>query len=580
MLVAACATRAPVEEPEVIEDDVGFLVAAPDRGFLGNEEIADAFAGLKATRNAALLTVTDERTGHDLHVALGALIERGAKRVVVLPLFLSAGEARFGVLERALADHGGMVSSITMGQRLGDSYFAAELLADRLRAIEEPAGRRVVIAGHGAADEAGAARLRGDLERIAAHASAGLGFESVQVVVWRARDAVEGGRDRAAEAAFGAAVLGGKCTVVVPFQLGPRMDSMMTFPAFLGQHLHGAAELADVDVTPDPMIALWMEREARRHVAVEAGEVGVVFLAHGADHHWNQGMREAAARLAAAYPTEFSFSMADPPLIERAVRRLEARGVRRIVVVRVFGLSASFRGTVERLFGIDVERGGPPVVDAGHGGHGGHGGHVHGPALPAPRIRSSSLITTVGGLEDSAHFAAALLDRASALSQDPGRETVVLVAHGDGDDARNAHWRHLLGSIADQMRAAGGSRFRAIEVGTWREDWPAQREPELRKIRAIVEAASANGGRAIVIPARTTGQGSEREFLDGLRYELGAGFAPHPRFDAWLDEQVARGIAQLGASATPASPAPAKPAPAVPAPAEHAGHTHHAHHAH
>lgn len=564
-LLFACARPEPVAPKlETEADDVGFLVAAPDRGFLGNEEIADAFAGLKATRNAALVHVTDERTGHDVHAALGALMERGAKRVVVLPLFLSAGEARFGVLEQALAAHGGMVASVTMGQRLGDSYFAAELLADRLRTIDAPAGRRVIIAGHGGeGDDAGAAEVRADLERIAAQASADLGLASVQVIVWR------GHGDRAASAALQAALgtappapahaahaahatAAGARPVVVPFQLGPRMDSMMSFTAGLAMQLHGQAELVDLDLTPDPMIAMWMEREARRHVAAAPGETGVVFLAHGADHHWNQGMRDAAAKLAATYPTEFSFSMADPPVIERAVRRLEARGVRRIVVLRVFGLSASFRGTVERLFGIDVERGTVTAVDHGHG-------HGHGPATAPPRIRTSSLVATVGGVEDSPHFAAALLDRAGALSQDPAHETIVLVAHGDGDDARNAHWRALLDSIARQMRATGGDRFKAIEVGTWREDWPAQREPEVKAIRAVVAAGAANGGRVIVIPARTTGQGSEREFLDGLRFELGAGFAPHPRFDAWLEEQVAHGIAQLGAApaALAAAPAPA-----------------------
>jgi hypothetical protein len=180
------------------------------------------------------------------------------------------------------------------------------------------------------------------------------------------------------------------------------------------------------------------------------------------------------------------------------------------------------------------------------------------------RIRTAALITTVGGVEDSPHFAAALLDRAQALSQDPERETVVLVAHGDGDDATNARWRNLLGSLATQMKRAGGDRFRAIEVGTWREDWPAQREPEVKAIRALVSAAAENSGRALVIPARTTGQGSEPEFLDGLTFELGSGFAPHARFDAWLEEQVALGVKQL---ATPAA------APAAAPPAAH----HHAH---
>src|SRR5690606_4400239 len=118
-------------------------------------------------------------------------------------------------------------------------------------------------------------------------------------------------------------------------------------------------------------------------------------------------------------------------------------------------------------------------------------GHGHGaPAAPQPRIRTAALVTTVGGVEDSEHFAAALLDRARSLSNDPARETIVLVAHGDGNDATNARWRGLLASLAKQMKQAGGDAFRAIEVGTWREDWPAEREPEVKAIRALVAAGA------------------------------------------------------------------------------------------
>jgi hypothetical protein len=192
--LAACARPAAHDPADVhaghhggdaaaVDPAIGFIVAAPDRGFLGNEEIADAFAGLAATRNAALLYVSEDHVGDDLHVALTQLIERGARRVVVLPLFLSAGEARFQLLERTLTEHAAMVSSITMGQRLGDSYFAVELLAAHPRA-RAPAGRRVVVAGGVAM-----AGRRPHVRRPAAHrddAAAGLGLESIRVVVWRA----------------------------------------------------------------------------------------------------------------------------------------------------------------------------------------------------------------------------------------------------------------------------------------------------------------------------------------------------------------------------------------------------------
>jgi hypothetical protein len=80
--------------------------------------------------------------------------------------------------------------------------------------------------------------------------------------------------------------------------------------------------------------------------------------------------------------------------------------------------------------------------------------------------------------------------------------------------------------------------------------------------------ASRAGGRAVVIPARTTAQGPEREFLEGLTYELGTGFAPHPQFEAWFEEQIEAGVARLRRAAPASASRPAE------------DHAHHAHHHH
>ena len=517
--------------------EVGFVVAAPDRGFLGNEEARDAFDDFARGRNAALVFVTDEQTSDDLQVAVVDMKARGARRVVVLPLFVSGSELRFGLLQ-SLVVQGTWPVPVTMGRRFGESYLAVELLGDRFRSIAAPAGRRVVVAGYGAEDAAARQRVTRDLQTIANAAAEGFGFASVQVVVWLDRSGLPpGSPDVDAETALEGAALSNDQVTVVPFQLGPKLDTMMSFSAALLQHLPSASQLVEQDITPDPIVGMWMAQEANRHVPLGPNEIGVVFLAHGADHRWNEGMRASIGPLANRYKIEFAFCMADPPLIERAIRKLEVRGARGIVVVRVFGLTSSFQGTVERSLGMDVE-------GTGRGDHADHTAHGHRQtmgALPTPRIRSEALLTTVGGVEDSPHFAGALLDRALSLAKNPERETVILVAHGSGDDATNDHWRHVLESVALQMRSGQGAQFRAIKVGTWREDWPDKRAPEVAAIRVMVEEASRDGGRAIVVPARTTAQGSERELLAGLDYELGTGFAPHPLFERWLEEQVTRG---------------------------------------
>lgn len=548
-------TYAATETVGMRTDSPGFLVVAPDRGFLGNEETREAFGEFAPGRNARLVFATDERTRGMIDTALVKLAQEGARQVAILPFFISLAQPRFALVKAALAPE--TTSSldlpvpVTWGQAFGESYLAVEVLADRFRTIREPAGRSVVVAGCGAGDAESRQRMEADWQRLAERAAEGFGFGAVRAVVWPDPwlDSTEE-QEKAAERDLRQFTESGTRPVVVPFHLDKKLDSMMSFTASLRRLLPAGAELSDDEVTPHPAVATWMAHEANRFLPLRPEEIGVVFLAHGSDYHWNETMRQSVSSLAERYQIEFAFCMADPPLVERAVRRLEQRGARAIVVVRVFGLASNFQESVERMLGLDMEK---PRPAHGLGHDHGHG-QMAGP--PGPRIRAAALLTTVGGLEDDPLFARALLDRAQALSRNPARETVILVAHGSGDDNRNAHWRHLLESLADQMRADGGAKFRTIHAATWREDWPDKREPEVAAVRRMVEEATREGGRAIVIPARTTGQGMEADFLKGLSFDLGTGFAPHPLFVSWVEQQIQAGVAALGMARTDAALSP------------------------
>src|SRR3546814_20702290 len=102
-------------------------------------------------------------------------------------------------------------------------------------------------------------------------------------------------------------------------------------------------------------------------------------------------------------------------------------------------------------------------------------------------------------------------------------------------------WNALLQSLARQIRALGGNDFRAIHTGTWREDWPDRREASVARIRAVGSAATADGGTALVIPARSNGRGAEQALLHGLSYRPREGLAPHPFLRQWSAGQVAPG---------------------------------------
>ncbi|MEW6705669.1 MAG: cobalamin biosynthesis protein CbiX [Pseudomonadota bacterium] len=519
--------------------ETGFIALAADRGFQGNEEIRDAFEAFAQGRNAELVVVTDARTQAALQRALARLGERGARRALVLPVFLSEAEPKWQQVRPWLQNP---PLPLTVAPVFGRSYFAVEALAEALRIPEHAQHTRVLVASS-ASGPSGNRALEQDLQQLAERAAQGLGLAAANAVVWY-DSAREASRRALAEAA--ASALKQEHTLVVPFHLGRRLDGMMSFDAELRQSLPDGAAWASKPPAPEPWLTTWMEREANRFGPLAPREVGVILLAHGSDFHWNETMREAVRPLEARHPVEYVFSMADQPLIERAVHRLQRRGARAAVIVRVFGLESSFKSDVERMIGADVEGNASPQATATMHGHHEHHGHGDGPALPPPRIRSPLAMTTVGGLDAHPLFAAALLDRARALSADPAKDTVILVAHGTGDDQRNEQWLAVLRDLAAQMNKGASTPFRAVRWATWREDWPDQRGPWVRKVREMVEQARKDGGRALVIPARTNGKGPERRFLEGLQFELGEGFAPHPLFLRWFEAQVAEGTKLIG----------------------------------
>jgi hypothetical protein len=536
----------------------GFLVVAAYRGFLGNEEIIDEFHLFAKGRNASLIFVTDERTQKYIDTSVDRLVQREVGHIVVIPLFISSADPRYRLAQRLLQNKKSPVP-ITYAPIYGSSVFAVETLADRFRTIRSPADTGLVVVGYGAVDNESEQGMLIDWKRISEKASAGFGFSSINVLIGHDKKNDTEERSVRLKQELVEVIKNtenkGK-TVVVPFHLGPKFDSMMSFDARLKQLLPPDAELVSEDNLIIQLgssknapriatgLAAWLERQAYLSQPLAADDVGIVFLSHGSDFNWNETMRESVQSLTQRYKIEFAFSMADQVTVERAIRKLEQRGARAAIILRVFAMKESFRKPIERMAGLDIEGIAPNAADNHAGYTHGHG-HGEGVDIPAPRIRTRLPIRTVGGLGSHPLFAAALLERARMLSRNPALDTVILVAHGSGSDNQNDRWHKALEEIAAYMQDIGGSKFHAIKVATWREDWTDKREPCIRKVRDMVEEAGKDGGRAIVIPARTTGHGLEKEFLSGLEYDLGSGFAPHPLFVQWVEEQIKTGLAQF-----------------------------------
>ena len=549
-------------KPQADSSFTAILVVAPDRGFMGNEETRDAFDRVNH-ENKALVFVTDERSKTYLDNAVTDLKKRGARDMTVLPLFISDQRPVWRLAYSWLSN--GICNKsfqCNISKPFGQSYFAVDVLEEALLQIPEPEKKNLVLIGYGANDAVTTKRMAEDWQRIFGWTDQGKKFRSVTTLIWATDDDERQSKQLTQLAAK-------SDTVLLGFHLGPKLDSMMNFDASLRRSIPDGADshLLTAEIGSD-ITGLWLQRETNRCLIRGQEDIGVIINAHGSDFIWNQTMRDALASLDSRYKIEYAFSMADRPSIETALTRLQQRGVKGAVIVRVFGRKDSFQDTIEKMVGMDVET----EMIQHHGQHAGHdmavrpvesetthqgqhtghdmaGGHgADGHTMMGGRIRTPLVVTSFGGLEDHPLFAEALLDRARHLSREPGKETIILVAHGAGEDSQNAAWMQILERLAEHMRIMGGDQFRAIKFATWREDWPGKREEWIARVRDMVEKARGDNGRAIVIPARTNSVGPEAEFLEGLDYVLGEGFAPNPLFARWVELQIREGITALSAN--------------------------------
>ncbi len=150
----------------------------------------------------------------------------------------------------------------------------------------------------------------------------------------------------------------------------------------------------------------------------------------------------------------------------------------------------------------------------------------------------SSFVLSTKGLSDAPEMGAILADRAAALSKEPAREDVLILAHGPGDDGENARWLAKLDARAEVVRKR--SPFLRVQVETLREDWPDKRVEAEARIRAFVQRASEGGGKAIVIPFRVQGFGPYAEVLQGLDYVADKkGLIPHAEVSHWIEREIA-----------------------------------------
>jgi sirohydrochlorin ferrochelatase len=267
-------------------------------------------------------------------------------------------------------------------------------------------------------------------------------------------------------------------------------------------------------------------------------ETGLLILAHGnhgmtghdmsthtdAPGTWNTNVLEMAKTLN-AHPTEVAFGMAEPPSIQAAVNKLEARGVTEIVAVPLFISSHSpIIGNFRYILGLQDKIAATSSL------------------RQLDRVKHKVPVRMGTAMDADPIVSGILLDRARTASKSPPEKTtVVLIAHGPNDDGENRLWMKDMEAHAAYLRAKGG--FRAVRFITRRDDaHDTVRAAAHKQIRAFV-AEGAKAGTTVVAPVLISEGGIDeglKEDLAGLKYEFAQPLLPHPNVALWVKQEYQR----------------------------------------
>jgi hypothetical protein len=261
--------------------------------------------------------------------------------------------------------------------------------------------------------------------------------------------------------------------------------------------------------------------------SIDAGHnqrLGALVMAHGGDRHWNSSVEEAIGLLDEEMPVSVAYGMADPSSLRTGLKSLLSEGVTHVAVVRLFLSGDSFLDQTKFLLGLS---GTPPESWV-----------LMGPGASNPEARqkiqhTQVVATHLNGLIQSEYAGKIMLERAASLSLSPSEESVLIIAHGMGDEDENNKLLESMRGAAERV-AQGG--YADVQIATLREDWPSKRITAEQEIQRYVSEENESGRRVLVLPMRLSGFGPYREVLAGLNYSEGLALLPHEEIARWILE--------------------------------------------
>jgi sirohydrochlorin ferrochelatase len=464
------------------------------------------------------------------------LKQAGVTEIVAIPLFLSEADPLFKRVRPLLPAYTGGLP-VRWAQAMAHDYLIGQIVLDRVEALSEhPESERLIVVATGALDSASEKAIKVDTEKLVGYVTRYKHFREAEAVVYYDREAENSEqKNQEIKAHLLAQMAKHGRTLLVPAFIGPKFDYSMSLTSWLDdQFKQTHVAYKPEELLPHPNALLWLKKTANRETPPTAGEIGVVIMPHGSTQPWNDAVETTIQPLMAKYPIEMAYGMGDPRIIQDAVSKLEQRGIRHIIFVRMYALDHQMKPLTDYILGLSEH-----TPSDGHGG-----GHDHSASAPL-QVRTAALFSTFGGYEQNPEIAQVLHKRIAELSKDPANETVLLLAHGEATDEGNDKWLAVISKNIDRLRQDPHcAKLKMIKALTVREDWPKEREKAVAGVRATIEEASKHG-RVLVIANRLYGSGPYKKMLQGLTYEINEKGLVDPILTRWLEDGMTRMTAEL-----------------------------------
>ena len=521
--------------------NVGFLVLAQDRGHLGNKETQVLFDKFKEEYNSNLVFVGRNYNGIGseysdyIQDALSKFNPEKISEIVILPLFLSSSNNILNKIRTHFPAYNKGKFKIKWASNMSDSYLISQILLDRVNKLSQNQEKeKLVILGMGATDEETENEITKEYEKIANYIKQHKKFKEVSVGIYYdygvGRKIRKEKNKEVDNLVIRTAAKRGD-TLLVPFLIGPKYSHMMSMTHWLNQKFEKFdLKYSHETILSHPNVLLWMKKIANQSIFREDNnKIGVVVMPHGATVPYNQAVEASIQPLKKKYLVEMAYGMGDPLAIQNAVSKLEKKGVKGIIFVRMYAMSNQFKEKTDYILGIDKTL--PENYK-----------EIFYTDRVPPQVRTSAIIKTFGGYEEDPLIGGIHLERIKEFSKKPAEETIILLAPGAKEDDLDNAWRKAMQTHLDKIQKESTVPFKKIIALTLREDWPDKRKEALEKIKGEIKLGNRNG-RVIVISDRLYGSGPYTQFLKDIEYDINhKGLASHANLTKWLEEGIEREI--------------------------------------